>query len=173
MLKIEGNPRVSLSPSPSDGSLAVECGTQIGFVKFTWSFNCLPLPFSDSARHFRGLLIPAIQILAGRADSTRNITVSEWNNFEAKRSKPVASSLKANNSTEAIPEAESPVTLDKEVDSAEAISVENNIPVPSQSTPVEAKPKTKEELEMERRQQLAQMLQKPAESEKKKKRKLI
>lgn len=154
MLLKEASPKVSLSPSPLDNGLEVECGTQIGFVKFNWGFKCAPVDYRDSARHFRSILVPAINLAAGNT-ADRSISQDTWNAFLNKTAK-----------------LETAKALPVEVPDLIHTEEEKEPVMETKPAPITPPAKTAAEVELERREELAKMLQqKPTEV--KKKRKLI
>lgn len=160
----KAEPSFLLSPDGAD-SMSLECKKQLGFVKFSWAFQCKPIDRLFVAQHFRQqFIIPAIKAAAGDSSSGEAIKKEIFHSFQEKLD--IITSI--NTSKDELP----PVLFDQPL-VEEPVQPANSIPTPTPEPSVEeaAPQKTAQELELERRKQLDAILKAP--EDKKKKRKLI
>lgn len=176
MLVASDKTKFSLEPSPE--GLSLQCSSQIGFVKFGWTFNGRAVDGRDAARKIRdSLLIPALQ-LAGNLSvenakvGGKTVTKDQFNKFTSYTSQwkteiQMSPAVTVQPATSKAPLAEIEKPTDPPVDNS-PVKIHTTEAEPTAISPPK---KTASELEAERRLQVESMLkQKPAE---KKKRKLI
>lgn len=163
--------KVSLQPGPEE-DLRVEAGTQIGFVKFSWPFDCTAIDYKTSSQHFRSkLIIPALKNVSGL--DKKAISKDEWKAFTSKCIKAASSPLPpvsialSSQSTQPTQSPEVPLA----VSSQPPVDIVSTQTQSTQTTTQRGNP----EAEMERRRQLEELMKQKqaAADEKKKKRKLI
>lgn len=189
MFAKESDIKVSLQPA-SEGNLKVETTTQLGFVKFSWPFQCAPIDYKTSAQHFRSkIVIPAVKAACEASLDSKSIMKAEWDAFTNKTTNPdsvtpsiapsLAKTALPSQSTESLSHVEiqdSPSQTPAETKTTQPEATATQSPVkapPSQST--QSTQKSNPEAELERRRQIEEMMKQKqaAADEKKKKRKLI
>lgn len=171
--KPEAISKLTLQPA-ADESLIVECGTQLGFVKFNWSFECKPVDRRLAAQHIRSkFTLPALLVAGNNSrevDTTvKTVTREQYNYFQNRLETIAAPTIFA-----APPQVDAPIARRSPFISPATTMKEPEKPVSTNEPLAPAPPKLAPvDAELERRKQLESMLAANKAKANDKKRKLI
>jgi hypothetical protein len=170
--------KIFLQPSADEG-LTAECGTQLGLVKFSWSFECRPIDRRLAAQHIRSrFTIPAL-ILAGSPPNevytnVKTVSREHYARFQDRNSaqvyQPTAATTQMLLDTNPSPKTPDPATGKPIIATiTERSALQQEPPAPVSVTPMTSSA----DAELERRKQLEAMLAANKIRGNEKKRKLI